>query len=192
MTRLKTIGLTEQQKRFCAEYVTDYNAKAAAIRAGYAPGNAAHIGGRILRKAEAKAQIKQLQDQIMLELKINAKTLVEELARLAYVDMADYVDDNNQLVKIKNLQSGKSSAIQSLRVIEIKREQSTTTITEFKLHNKAAAIEKLGRHLGIFTPSENSVGGYLIIAPGDDIVRDGVVNEEFQQSENKDVVKDSQ
>ena len=66
---------------------------------------------------------------------------------------------------------GNSASIQSLKVIKIERGPGlSTTVTEFKLHNKAVAIEKLGKHLGIFKQEEQPCedgGDYELIAPGE-------------------------
>ena len=56
--------LTEKQKRFVAEYIKDYNATQAAIRAGYSEQTAYSQGNRLLKKVEIKKAIKELQDEI--------------------------------------------------------------------------------------------------------------------------------
>ena len=46
--------MTEKQKRFCDEYLTDLNATQAAVRAGYSKKTAYSIGEENLRKPEIK------------------------------------------------------------------------------------------------------------------------------------------
>lgn len=59
--------MTEKQKRFCDEYLIDWNATQAAIRAGYSEKTAYSIGDENLKKPELKAYIderfKQIQDE---------------------------------------------------------------------------------------------------------------------------------
>ena len=49
--------LTDKQKRFCEEYLVDFNATQAAIRAGYSNKTAYSIGDENLRKPELKNYI---------------------------------------------------------------------------------------------------------------------------------------
>ena len=51
--------MTEKQKRFCDEYLTDLNATQAAIRAGYSKKTAYSIGEENLRKPELKEYIEK-------------------------------------------------------------------------------------------------------------------------------------
>jgi len=48
------VKLTEKQKRFVAEYIKDYNATQAAIRAGYSEQTAYSQGNRLLKYVDIK------------------------------------------------------------------------------------------------------------------------------------------
>lgn len=50
-------GLTDKQRRFCEEYVIDWNATQAAIRAGYSDKTAAAIGHENLTKPDIQEYI---------------------------------------------------------------------------------------------------------------------------------------
>ena len=45
-------NLTARQERFCREYIIDYNATKAAVRAGYSEKTAYSIGSENLKKPE--------------------------------------------------------------------------------------------------------------------------------------------
>ena len=47
-------GLTPKQERFCAEYLVDYNATQAAVRAGYSEKTAGSAGNRLLKNVVMK------------------------------------------------------------------------------------------------------------------------------------------
>lgn len=49
--------MTDKQKLFCREYVKDFDARAAALRAGYAQKRAARTAGELLKTPEVCAQI---------------------------------------------------------------------------------------------------------------------------------------
>ena len=49
--------LTEKQERFCREYLVDADAKAAAVRAGYAAGHG--VAARLMRNAAIRERIRE-------------------------------------------------------------------------------------------------------------------------------------
>ncbi|MDE7280996.1 MAG: terminase small subunit [Ruminiclostridium sp.] len=49
--------MNEKQKKFCDEYLKDFNRTAAAIRAGYSERSAYNTGYRIMKRPEAKEYI---------------------------------------------------------------------------------------------------------------------------------------
>lgn len=55
--------LTAKEERFCQEYIIDYNATKAAIRAGYKEKSAAVQGSRLLKKDNVAARVCELQEQ---------------------------------------------------------------------------------------------------------------------------------
>jgi len=56
--------LTPKQKRFCEEYVIDFNGTQAAIRAGYSKKTAAAIANEILAKPEITEYLGILQTKL--------------------------------------------------------------------------------------------------------------------------------
>ena len=50
--------LTARQERFCREYIIDYNATKAAVRAGYSEKTAKSIGSENLTKPDIRTYIK--------------------------------------------------------------------------------------------------------------------------------------
>jgi len=78
-------GLFPRQRRFCEEYVKDFNMIEAAIRAGYKPRKNSQIGIVILKNQYAVAYIKEIMDKIRQQTEIDtiwvvnkAKTIVEK------------------------------------------------------------------------------------------------------------------
>ena len=54
------MALSQKREVFCAEYLVDFNATQAAIRAGYSPRSATVTGSRLLADANIQAKIRQL------------------------------------------------------------------------------------------------------------------------------------
>lgn len=57
-------GLNEKQAAFVREYLVDFNATQAAIRAGYSSKTAGQIGHELLKKPEVQAALKEGQNRL--------------------------------------------------------------------------------------------------------------------------------
>lgn len=55
--------LCEKRERFCEEYINDYNAMRAAVRAGYSPKTARSYGYQLLKNKKVIARICELQEE---------------------------------------------------------------------------------------------------------------------------------
>jgi len=73
-------GLTQRQERFCQEFIVDFNATQAAIRAKYSKKTAQKIGYENLLKPLIQKRIKQIQAPI--------KQKAVEAAEVAHIDAA--------------------------------------------------------------------------------------------------------
>ena len=83
--------LTEKQKRFVEEYLIDLNATQAAIRAGYKVDNAQQVGSENLSKLVIREAIEKALAERSRRTGINQDRVVQELARIAFVNITDIV-----------------------------------------------------------------------------------------------------
>jgi len=74
--------ITPRRERFCQEYVIDFNAKQAAIRAGYAAHAATQQGSRLLTSAEVKVRIDELADGVTERAKLTADAVLADIATI--------------------------------------------------------------------------------------------------------------
>jgi Terminase small subunit len=88
--------LTDRQRAFVAEYVTDYNAVRAARAAGYAHPLAA--GGKLVKNKLVAAAIGKIQRDNLERLQLTKETIVEKLACVVLRDPIDLCDANGQIV----------------------------------------------------------------------------------------------
>lgn len=72
-------GLTDKQKRFVREWMTDMNATRAAIRAGYSEKSAAQTASRLMKTPEARAYRDELLKEKFDELGITRHSLAVEV-----------------------------------------------------------------------------------------------------------------
>ena len=79
-------GLTSLQKKFCEEYVKDYDGKNAYLRASDTckPTSAAQYAHELLRKPEVKAYIEQIQKTVYEAQFVNYERIAGELAEIGF------------------------------------------------------------------------------------------------------------
>lgn len=69
----------DRRERFCQEYVVDYNATQAAIRAGYSPHSARSQASRLLSNDNLRARVRELQAEQTARLCVTADWVVQRL-----------------------------------------------------------------------------------------------------------------
>lgn len=79
--------LTLKQEKFCVEFVKDFNASAAAVRAGYSPKTAYSIGSENIRKPELSSRIAVLIKQASMQ----PEEIKKRLSDIARGDLSDYI-----------------------------------------------------------------------------------------------------
>jgi phage terminase small subunit len=158
-------GLTRKQAMFVAEYLVDLNATQAAIRAGYSARNAGKIGPELLGKTRVSAAIEVAQEARAQRTGITADRVVAELAKLAFVNMADYLRANpggDPYLDFSALTRDQAAALSEVTVEDFKhgRGEDARDVrrVKFKLADKRAALVDLGRHLGLFVDKHELSG----------------------------------
>lgn len=164
--------LTDKQKRFCEEYLTDLNATQAAIRAGYSEKTAHSIGHENLIKPEIQEYIQERQKQLQNRLNITQERVLQELAKIAFVDIREVFGPDNQLHDIRQLDDDTAAALASVKSNEIVREGMVIGETkEVKFHNKISALDLLGKHLGLYEKDNSQKKSEVnVSALSDDVI----------------------
>jgi phage terminase small subunit len=148
--------LTVKQDAFVREYLIDLNATQAAIRAGYSEGSAAVMGSQNLRKHNIQAAITFEMEKRSQRTQVSPDKVVRELAKLAFSNMKSFMEWNEKEVKI--IDSNSLSDDDSACVSEIiQTDTSSGRTIKIKLYDKKAALELLGRHLGMFSDTIRNV-----------------------------------
>ena len=142
--------MTKKQKRFVEEYLIDLNATQAAIRAGYSPKTAQEQASRMLSNVMVQDAVAKAMAVRSRRTCINQDRILYELAKIAFANMADVVDLDSAKVK-PDASREDLSCIQSVRI----KPNEWGTEREVKLYDRKAALELLGRHLGMFKDNLN-------------------------------------
>lgn len=141
----------ETIEKFCRSFVSGKENKAQAARdAGYSKGCAGTVASRLLKREDVKELIAKLRKEMADRFEITADKLAQEYASVAFADMKDFVESGNEIVDVSNLDNLKSKVVQSVKKTVTVFEGGTKTVVEIKLHSKIAALEALGRHVGLF------------------------------------------
>lgn len=146
--------LTDKQRRFVEQYVKDFNATQAAIRAGYSKRTAESIGKENLLKPLIKARLDTLRQALTEEARLTAAAVLEEIAAVGFVRLGNYVDGKGAL-DIVRLAKEQPAAIAEITHIELETKSGkkitiTKTRRRVKVHDKLEALGQLGRYFKLF------------------------------------------
>ena len=100
--------LTEQQKLFCQEYITDLNATQAAIRANYSEDSASQQGSRLLTIDKVQEYVAKLQKPIRERAEITLESHLKRLKHLS--NMAETAEQYSAAIKAEESR-GKASGL---------------------------------------------------------------------------------
>lgn len=164
-------ALTPKQKRFCEEYLKDFNATAAYQRAGYAvksDGVAAAAGGRLLTNVKIQSYISELQNRRSQRTEITAERVLTELARIAFCDITDVVEFDSNRIEVKDskkLEKPVTAAIAEIACVEAETATRDGSIerkvnTKIKMHNKMDALKQLTQYLGLTSDFNTAIATF--------------------------------
>jgi phage terminase small subunit len=154
--------LTKKQQFFVKQYLVDQNATRAAKAAGYAEGSADVAGSRLLGNAKVSSEIAKATEKRCKKLDITADRVLQELARLAFYDPRNFFNDNGSLKQVRELDDDTAMALAGMEVNELfagrgEDREMTGYAKKFKLADKGQNLERLGRHLKLFTDKVENV-----------------------------------
>src|SRR6185437_12987689 len=150
-------GPSKRCERFAQEYVVDLNATRSAIAAGYSEKGATVRGSELLARRNVRKRVDELLSKRASKLELTAQRVLEEISRLAFSNMADYMEIGEDGKPI-GLDLSKITRDQAAAIQEISEdttggsgdgERRLILRTKFKLTDKTKNLELLGRHLGM-------------------------------------------
>jgi phage terminase small subunit len=155
-----------QRQLFAREYVIDLNGTRAAIAAGYSAKTADVKASQLLAEVKVQRLVDGLLSKRASKLELKAEQVVEELRRLAFSNMMDYmeIDEDGQPrgLNLSNLTRDQAAAIQEVSEDTTggqgDGERRLVLRRKFKLADKRGSLELLGRHLGMFQDNVKVTG----------------------------------
>lgn len=147
-------GFSNKMERFCHEYLIDFNATQAAIRAGYSKDTAGAIGSENLQKPQIIERIAELRKDINARNGNLTQRIIDELSKIGFGNIQDYLDEGNEVKDLTTIDREQAAVVGSIKrsLTDFGDEEhgGTKTVVEFKMHDKISALEKLGRYVGMF------------------------------------------
>ena len=153
------MALTPKQARFVAEYLIDLNATQAAKRAGYSDRTANEQGCRLLANVKVAEAIAKAQDKRAGRTEITQDRVMAELAKLGFYDIRKAVrwgavpiatPEGELVYPVEMVPSEDMDDETAAAITEV---SLTAQGVKIKMADKLAALEKLGKHLGMFAGS---------------------------------------
>ena len=155
--------ITDRMKKFVDEYLVDFNATQAAIRAGYSPDTANEQGSQLLARPDIRELVAEGQKEIMERTQTFQDNAVAELKIVGFSDLADFLTvKDGGIVEQKPFNELTKEQTKCIKKIKqtVRSSHSAdgtilhqTAVIEIELHDKLKALELLGRHLGMFNDS---------------------------------------
>jgi len=160
------MALTKKQRTFVQEYLIDLNATQAAIRAGYSTASARQIADENMSKPDIKNAIEKALAERSKRTGVNADRIVQELAKLAFVNPTDVMNMDEATVR-GDANRDDTAAISSVKVKTIPTEDGNITEREVRTYDKIKALELLGKHIGMFTDKFRIEGAIPVVIQDD-------------------------
>jgi len=159
----RKVKLTPKQKVFCLEYLLDFNATAAARRAGYSQKSSHNLGAQLMGKPHIQAQIQKEVEKRAKRTEITVDRVLQEIARVAFLDPAKLFDDAGKLFSIHDMDEDVRRAIASLELEELFSGRGEDrgvigNLSKIRLVDKKGSLELLGKHLKMFTDKLEHTG----------------------------------
>lgn len=155
--------LTPKQRRFCQEYLIDFNGSAAAIRAGYSKKTAAIIASENLTKPNIQAELNKLRGKAEKRTEITSDRVLEELAHVAFSRITNHLKFDEEGIQFKSsddLDDSVIAAIESVTYIKnstvTEKGESESIRQTSKVHNKMQALTLLAKYFGIDSDFEQA------------------------------------
>ena len=152
-------NLTERQERFCIEYLIDFNATDAYLRAGYrcSRKTATQNASKLLVNVGIQERLSKVKKPALEKAEVTLERTLQELAYVAFSRVDHSLEFDEHGVKFrrsKELSENVIAAIESVSSSTTLRtgkdgETTETVKPTMKLHSKMAALNLLSKYFGI-------------------------------------------
>lgn len=145
--------MLEQHQRFADKFFETLNGAESARYAGFSEASARQEASRLLERDDVQEYLQRLRAVLAEKTGVSQQKVLNEIAKIAFSDIRNYYQDDNQLKPICDLEDNEAAALASVKSYEENLPGTSVVIginKEIKLYDKLAGLEKLARHLGMY------------------------------------------
>ena len=139
----KTLDL--RQKRFCEEYIIDWNGTRAAIAAGYSKKTATVKASQLLTKVNIKGYILECKNKIEELAGISKLKAIKQLSRMAFADISEAYNDDGTLKPLSQMSDDLKATFEGVETMTV---GEMSEVQKLKIASKRGAIQDLAKMLG--------------------------------------------
>lgn len=144
------MALNYRQNLFVFEYLVDYNATQAAIRAGYSERSAGSMGHDLLKLPEILEAISEAAQGRLDRAKVDADYVLTRLLEVDSMDVSDILADDGTILPVKQWPKVWRTNISAIDVSEILSGGDVAAILKkVKWPDKTKNRELLGKHINV-------------------------------------------
>lgn len=151
--------LTERKKRFCHEYLIDYNVMRAMMRTGYAKSTASQNGYALLRDTEVQAYLATLAKASAEKINLTPEMVLDGLRQLAFANLPSFYKWSEEKKKYVIKSLDELTPDQKAAVSEYKPGEYV------KLYSREGALDKLAKHFKLYTDIDATVNNLYLLPP---------------------------
>ncbi|HUR65451.1 MAG TPA: terminase small subunit [Chitinophagaceae bacterium] len=151
------MDLNDKQIKFCEEYLIDYNATQAAIRAGYSKKTAYSQAHDLLKKPEIQLYLANRFKKTASKMEITQERTMLEIGRIAFADVRKVFNEDGSLKSPGDWDDGIAAVIAGIDTEEktffdeLLGGSTTIRTKKAKLWDKPKALEMLAKHFNLYS-----------------------------------------
>ncbi len=137
-------NITRKQRKFCEEYVIDFNGSQAAVRSGYSKKTSKELAVRLLTNVNVKSYVEYLSEKASEKARKSKEDVIERLEQIAFANLDNAITDSGGFDFKKIPES-----VKQVMKIEILSRKHVNTV-KITSPDQLGAIKELARHHGIY------------------------------------------
>lgn len=148
VAKIRKSKQVQERADWVREFMVDFNPAQATMRLGLAsdPREAKKLGGKFLRHPEVQVALQAQLQRKLEDQEVAPDRVLVELARIAFLDPLDVMDDDGQMKPLSQIPAHARRAICG---VQVSMRDGDVRITP-KLLSKVDALANLGKHLKLF------------------------------------------
>ena len=144
--------LNKRHQLFVAAYLKDKNGRQAAVAAGYAPKNAAITASKLLTNPNIQKEVEAALTRVTDKAEVTAARVLQEISRLAFVDMNQMYDEKGQLLPLHKMPEDVRRALAGVESEEVRiGGKVRARVKKVRMTSKERALEMLAKHFKLLT-----------------------------------------